>query len=158
MYFIVDKFGKQQGPFPINELRNHGVTGDTLVWKAGMPQWVKASQVEELAFLLNTPPVPPIPSGGTNNAYGYQNETHSVPASKPDNYMIWAILSTVCCCIPAGAYAIYCAAQVDSACRKGNYAEAASFSERAKTWSIISAVCGVVISIMSFFVALLSEI
>lgn len=38
------------------------MNGDTLVWKAGMPQWTKASQVPELATLFyqqTPPPVPP---------------------------------------------------------------------------------------------------
>ena len=38
------------------------VNGDTLVWAAGMPSWVKLSQVPELAQLLSTQTPPPIPT------------------------------------------------------------------------------------------------
>ena len=38
------------------------VNGDTLVWTAGMPAWIKLSQVPELAQLLNTQTPPPMPT------------------------------------------------------------------------------------------------
>ena len=57
--------GQQQaGPFDMSILQRQAATGElnrnTLVWKAGMAQWVKAGEVPELAALFaNTPP--PIP-------------------------------------------------------------------------------------------------
>lgn len=33
---------------------------------------------------------------------------------KPENYLVWAILSTVCCCLPFGLVSIVYAAKVDS--------------------------------------------
>ncbi|MCL2283301.1 MAG: GYF domain-containing protein [Fibromonadales bacterium] len=39
---------QQQGPFGMDELLQKGLTQDTLVWKAGMPSWVKAKDVAEL--------------------------------------------------------------------------------------------------------------
>ena len=57
--------GQQQaGPFEISILQRQASTGElnrnTLVWKPGMAQWVKAGEVAELAALFaNTPP--PIP-------------------------------------------------------------------------------------------------
>jgi hypothetical protein len=57
--------GQQQaGPFDLATLQRQAGTGElnrnTLVWKAGMAQWVKAGEVPELAPLFaNTPP--PIP-------------------------------------------------------------------------------------------------
>ncbi|HET7732023.1 MAG TPA: SPFH domain-containing protein [Usitatibacter sp.] len=54
----------QTGPFDMATLQRQAQTGElnraTLVWKAGMAQWVKAGEVPELAPLFaNTPP--PIP-------------------------------------------------------------------------------------------------
>jgi membrane protease subunit (stomatin/prohibitin family) len=54
----------QTGPFDIATLQKQASTGEltrmTLVWKAGMPQWVKAGELPELAPLFaNTPP--PLP-------------------------------------------------------------------------------------------------
>ena len=54
----------QTGPFDLGALQQQVAAGqltrDTLVWKTGMAQWVKAGEVPELAALFaNTPP--PIP-------------------------------------------------------------------------------------------------
>lgn len=45
-------------------IRNGIMNGDTLVWKAGLPQWVNAIQIPEIASLFNqqtqqAPPLPP---------------------------------------------------------------------------------------------------
>jgi membrane protease subunit (stomatin/prohibitin family) len=58
--------GNQAGPFPIDELNAKIASGelkrDTLTWKQGMPQWLAAEQVAELAPLFASVP-PPIPKG-----------------------------------------------------------------------------------------------
>ena len=57
--------GQQAGPFDMGTLQGQAGSGslkrDSLVWKAGMAQWVKASEVPELAALFANvpPPVPP---------------------------------------------------------------------------------------------------
>jgi len=57
--------GQQAGPFDMNTLAQQAASGNltraSLVWKAGMGQWAKAGEVQELAALFaNTPPpVPP---------------------------------------------------------------------------------------------------
>ena len=56
--------GEATGPFDLNTLKQMAVTGqftkDSLVWKAGMAEWVKAGGVKELkeALLNVMPPVP----------------------------------------------------------------------------------------------------
>jgi len=57
--------GQQQGPFDLGALtgqaRSGSLTGDTLVWKAGMAAWSAANSVPELAAALSSvpPPLPP---------------------------------------------------------------------------------------------------
>jgi len=65
-YFIIEN-NQQTGPFSIYELKDKGITSDSLVWAEGMKEWTPAWQVEELKnFLYNTtssstpPPVPPV--------------------------------------------------------------------------------------------------
>lgn len=62
-YFVVQK-GQQTGPFDMNTLRQMAqtnmLTRESLVWKNGMPEWIKAELVSELKDLFNTVP-PPIP-------------------------------------------------------------------------------------------------
>jgi len=56
--------GEQAGPFNAVELgeriRRGTVTGETLVWTAGMPEWAPASEVAAVAELLGSAP-PPLP-------------------------------------------------------------------------------------------------
>lgn len=84
-YYIAEN-GQQAGPFEPNELLQHGLTVNSLVWCEGMASWTSASQVPELMALLSgqtfnpgnvdtqLPPVPPMgevqlpqvpPFGGT---------------------------------------------------------------------------------------------
>ena len=56
--------GQATGPFDIPVLAQMvtagQLTADGLVWKSGMPQWMKAVEVDELKSLF--PAMPPIPS------------------------------------------------------------------------------------------------
>ena len=58
----------------------------------------------------------------------------------PDNYLVWAILSTVLCCLPLGVVSIVYAAQVNDKWLRGDAAGAMESSRKAKqfaTWSAI---------------------
>jgi membrane protease subunit (stomatin/prohibitin family) len=63
--FHVAVNGAQAGPFDMSTLQGQAGSGalkrDSLVWKAGMAQWAKASDVPELAALFAgvPPPLPP---------------------------------------------------------------------------------------------------
>lgn len=55
--------GQATGPYDLNTLRQmmtaRQFTSDSLVWKTGMPEWAKASSVDEMKQLF--PDIPPIP-------------------------------------------------------------------------------------------------
>lgn len=61
---------------------------------------------------------------------------------KPNNYLVWSILSTLFCCMPTGIAAIIFATQVDKNWNEGNVQAAANSSAMARTWTIVSAVLG----------------
>ena len=73
---------------------------------------------------------------------------------KPDNYLVWAILCTVLCCIPLGIVAIVYAARVDSLWSEGRYEEAVNSSNKAKKFTIIGAIISVVLGILYFIFAI----
>ncbi|HEV2402337.1 MAG TPA: CD225/dispanin family protein [Candidatus Sulfotelmatobacter sp.] len=54
------------------------------------------------------------------------------------NYLVFAILTTVLCCIPAGIPAIIYAAQVNGKLLAGDYAGAQAASKNAKIWCWVS--------------------
>ena len=50
-YYIIE--GKERrGPFSLEDLAGAGITADTLVWRQGLPDWVKASELPELSSML----------------------------------------------------------------------------------------------------------
>ncbi|QIE60075.1 CD225/dispanin family protein [Rasiella rasia] len=79
------------------------------------------------------------------------NNMHNAP---PENNMIWAILTTVMCCMPLGIVAIVKANKVEHLWRQGFHAEAQKAADDAKKWSIWSAV-SIGIGIVLYFVVVL---
>ena len=61
-----------------------------------------------------------------------------VPAVSVPNYLVFAILATVFCCLPAGIPAIVFAAQVNGKLQAGDVAGAQIASKNAKMWSLVS--------------------
>jgi len=75
------------------------------------------------------------------------------PAMKPNTNLVWAILTTLFCCLPFGIVSIVYAAKVDSLWYAGNYAAAQDASKKAGTWAIVSAASAVGIWIIYLIVA-----
>lgn len=78
---------------------------------------------------------------------GYQSYGAGGGASgpKPDNYLVWAILSTLFCCLPLGVVSIVFAAQVDGKYNSGDYAGALESSQKAKKFAMWGAISIVVL-------------
>jgi hypothetical protein len=60
------------------------------------------------------------------------------PGTAVPNYLVFSILATVLCCIPAGIPAIVYSAQVNSKLLQGDLAGAQAASSNAKMWCWIS--------------------
>ena len=57
--------GQATGPFDLNVLQQMATSGqfnaDSLVWKNGMSEWVKAGTIDELkSMFVVMPPIPPV--------------------------------------------------------------------------------------------------
>jgi hypothetical protein len=83
------------------------------------------------------------PGYGPMPGYGAPMGPGAGMGSPPQNYLVWAILTTIFCCLPAGVVAIVYAAQVNGKWAMGDFQGAMNSSKNAKVWSIISA-CGIV--------------
>ncbi len=83
---------------------------------------------------------PPPPPGGYYGGPG--------GATPPPNHLVWAILSTVFCCLPLGIVSIVFAAQVNGKFAMGDVAGAQAASEKARTWALWSTVIGVVLILL----------
>ncbi len=64
------------------------------------------------------------------------------------NYLVWAILTTLFCCLPFGIVSIVNAAKVDGLVASGNIRAALDASASAKRWAQIAAVCGAAVLVI----------
>ncbi len=83
--------------------------------------------------------------------YGYGA---AAPGPMPDNYLVWAILTTIFCCVPLGIVSIVYSTQVSSKYYAGDYVGAAASSENAKKWAIWSAVASVALTVLFVLLAI----
>ena len=82
-----------------------------------------------------------------------------VPPAAPvkvDNYLVPAILVTLCCCLPFGIVAIVYAAQVNTKLGAGDYAGAQESAKNAKLWCWLGFGAGILIGIFYGFVGALN--
>ena len=72
--------GKQVGPLVAQELKYHGLTPETFVWHEGLPDWVKAGSLPELAplFAATQPPY-----SQQQPPYSQQQPPYSQPQQAP---------------------------------------------------------------------------
>lgn len=97
---------------------------------------------------FGTPPPPPPPG------YGYGTSPNAQPAGPPPpNYLVFAILSTLLCCLPLGIASIVFAAQVNTKYASGDVAGAQESSAKARKFAIYAAVAGVVVGLLYVVVA-----
>jgi hypothetical protein len=77
------------------------------------------------------------------------------------NYLVFAILATVFCCLPTGIAAIVYAAQVNGKLQAGDLIGAQAASKNAKMWCWISFGLGVattVVSILLFMAGIIGSL
>lgn len=76
----------------------------------------------------------------------------------PPTYLVWAIVTTLLCCLPFGIVAIVKSSKVESYYFQGLYAESLKASNDAKIWCIVAACAGIVFDVIFFFVEILAFI
>lgn len=135
-YYILANNVKQ-GPFQKEELIQKGITGNTLVWSAGMSDWKKASEVADLADILQQmPPEPP--------------QSMQI---MPKTWLLESILVTLFCCLPFGIVGIINATRVENLYLSGQYDMAEYYSREAKKWTIWGLVSSVILVMLYLFLA-----
>lgn len=79
-----------------------------------------------------------------NDIYNSSKKINQTP------YLVFSILSTIFCCIPLGIPAIVFAAKISGLQASGDYQGAEESAKKAKTFTIIAAILGVV-GIIAYF-------
>lgn len=147
-YYYLDANQQQQGPIPPSDFLRTGITKHTLLWKKGMPGWQAAGNIPEIAAYFQSTATPPPPLS-SSPASGPSSDGQ--PRQKPDNFLIWSILTTVLCCLPFGIVGIIFSVKADGLWSNGDYDGAVRAAEKAKLFCILSAA----LAVASYVVGLL---
>lgn len=175
-YYIDEITGQQCGPFSMQELQSKGIRREMLVWRSGMPDWVRADSVVELAFLFNPgTPVPQQQTPGPQNREYQQNKQSGYNRQSgyndyqnqrrwdgilpmPKNWLIESILFSIFCCSPVSVVGIFYASKVESLYYAKDYDGAMRASNNAKNWTLAGILflpaCYVLFIILSSFLAI----
>lgn len=94
------------------------------------------------------------PYGQPYGQQPYGQTAYGAPGGNPpQNYLVWAILTTLLCCTPFGIVSIVFAAKVNNRWVSGDQAGAHDASRKAKTWAIVSACSGLVVVVIWALIA-----
>jgi len=66
----------------------------------------------------------------------------------PPNYLAWAIVTTILCCLPFGIVSIVFASQVNAKYAAGDYDGAMKSSKNAKTWAWVAFAVGAAVAVI----------
>jgi hypothetical protein len=101
------------------------------------------------------------PEGQHPEAYGPQQPYYGVPRPPyyeppPENHLVWAILSTVLCCLPLGIVSLVKSNQVNTLWFQGLPMEARKAAEDAKKWAMWSAIsAGILVLLYIIFLVVM---
>jgi len=96
------------------------------------------------------PYVAPPPPQGQPPVYGQQPAGTDIP-----DLLVLSIVATIFCCIPAGIVSIVFSSKANTAKRMGDLDAARKAAAQAKTWLIVSAVAGVVGTIIAIAIQIM---
>jgi len=117
-YYIIEN-NVRKGPFPLEELPDHGITAHTMIWSVGFANWKQAKDVPELAGILSK--LPPEATAQT---------------AMPKTWLVESILVTCFCCLPFGIVGIVNSTKIESLYLGGQYELALHHSQLAKKWTL----------------------
>lgn len=101
---------------------------------------------------------PEVPQGPSENPQPRQPVSETQASKKaelnltppPDNYLVWAILSTVLCCMPIGIVSIVKSSQVNTKWLIGDHEGALKDAKAARNWALWSAISWAIMIVLYF--------
>ena len=152
MQYWINHNGVQSGPVDVDGIKEMGLTSAAYVWHEGLTDWVKITQLPELQGMYEM--LEPVAEPAVT---GQPVEAQPAPAQQPQiNYqqpattelcpptnLVWAIITTVLCCIPSGIVAIFYALKVSNKYREGDIEGAKRASETGAWWCIVTIILGI---------------
>lgn len=167
--------GVQQGPYSKEEIAAMNLPTSTPVWYEGLPRWIPACQAPALADIFDpalrnaageaeteadavcvetegTTVCAAESAGGTATA-AYAARYTDRPR-RPDTFLAWSIILTLCCCTPFSLAAIVTGAISNTRYNRGDYAGARRMSH-ATEWLVIIAITLGIVSLPISMIAML---
>ncbi len=156
-----------------------------MVWKSGMQEWQQANQVSVLPFSApaipaapGIPEIPSTPSASDHGSSSYGSSSAAAPSTPSygapatyggaaggaisdvqiTNYLPWAIVVTLLCCLPGGIVSIVYATKSNSAKQVGNFAEAQEAAKQAKLWLTISVGVSLALTLLYVVIIIFSAV
>ena len=170
MYYYLEN-NQQKGPVPAEALRANGVTGETLVWTAGMLQWAKAKDVPDLSKYFTEPDIPlDLVNGSVEETLsqgkwvadtdggmilgtademklaGGDGKGQAGEGYRPGSHWVLTVLSLLCF-FPLGIVALVYALRVGREYAQGRWQLAERASLLARRWAVAAIVVGVLASV-----------
>ena len=154
MQYWINHNGVQSGPVDADGIKELALTSRAYVWHPGLSDWVKITQVPELEGLFEIvdepatvgQPLQPqntAPAQQPMNPQPVNTQPEGDPEPCPPTNLVWAIITTVLCCLPAGIVAIIYAMKVTNKYREGDIEGAKRASEVGAWWCIASIILGI---------------
>jgi hypothetical protein len=152
MQYWINHNGVQSGPVSLDDMKQMGLTSAAYVWHEGLTDWVKITQLPELqgCYEMEQQPAtvgePYQPAAPQPAAVEHQQVAQeSMPSEPcPPTNLVWAIITTVLCCIPTGIVAIIYALKVTNKYREGDIEGAKRASEVGAWWCIATIILGII--------------
>lgn len=149
MKYWINHNGVQSGPVDLDGLKEMGLTSAAYVWHEGLSDWVKITQLPELQGMYEMVAEPFQPEAVTQAAAAPQQAAPVQPVQPqpepcPPTNLVWAIITTVLCCIPPGIVAIFYALKVSNKYREDDIEGAKRASETGAWWCIAAIILGII--------------
>ena len=128
-------FAAKQPEIPAQPQMQPGTPAQPQMQPQVQPQTMNINNFQQTQQPMNTQPP-------------FQQPNNQQMPPQPDNYLVWAILVTVLCCLPFGVASIIYSVKVGSLYAQGDYNGAVDASQKAKKFAMIGGIGGLVFIIV----------
>lgn len=132
---LASLFAAKQPEIPVQPQMQPGTPTQPQMQQQVQPQPMNINNFQQAQQPMNTQPP-------------FQQPNNQQMPPQPDNYLVWAILVTVLCCLPFGVASIIYSVKVGSLYAQGDYNGAVDASQKAKKFAMIGGIGGLVFIIV----------
>lgn len=124
-------FAAKQPEIPAQPQMQPGTPAQPQIQPQAQPQTMNINNFQQTQQPMNSQPP-------------FQQPNNQQMPPQPDNYLVWAILVTVLCCLPLGVASIIYSVKVGSLYAQGDYNGAVDASQKAKKFAMIGGIGGLI--------------